>query len=240
MKSASSTPHGLECDIEKTQTIAQLLKIPIVQRDDSWYHTFYMNIPDASFACSNPQVLIGPDGFPYFILMIPEPNQPFESFCIRNMTDDFLLQRGWGVAINPAEKSADWVFSYGDIMNLNMNNEFFTEANRVVMKKEEIIKIDENILCAQPSDSYLPAQTRSVLRSFLIKSGLINPQIMMVSRSINGEVTQELVFNVFPEDFPSEERFNFRLQQISWFLPRYYMVLSISKNSELISNMTDL
>lgn len=240
MESDSSSTTRRECDVEKTQIIVELLQTPIVQRDDSWYHNFYMNIPEASFASVSPQVFTGPDGFPYFILKIPEPNQPFESFCIRNMSDDFLLQRGWGVALNPGEKSVDWVFSYGDILNLQLNNEFFTEANRVRMKKEEMIKTDENILCAQPSDSYVPARTRNVMRSFLINSGLINPQIMMVCRSINGEGIQELVFNVFPEDFPSEEGLNFRLQQISWFLPRHYIVLAISKNSELIINFTDL
>ncbi len=80
-----------KCDITKTQVIVELLQIPQEQRDDNWRQTFYDNVQTASFACGNPQIFNGPDGFPYFVLQTPEPNKPFESFCIRNMKADFLL-----------------------------------------------------------------------------------------------------------------------------------------------------
>src|SRR5688572_5443427 len=89
-----------ECDISKTQLLVDLFNVPLEQRDDAWRQNFYDNVQMASYACGNPQVFSGPDGFPYFILKTPEPNKPFESFCIRNMKDDFLLEKGFGVAIN--------------------------------------------------------------------------------------------------------------------------------------------
>ena len=136
--------------------MVDLFQIPQEQRDDNWRQTFYDNVQSASYACGNPQIFAGPDGFPYFVLKTPEANQPFESFCIRNMKDDFLLERGFGVAINPNGNSVDWVFSYGDIVNLHLNKEFFTKTDNVELENVVTIKKEEKVLLAQPSESYLP------------------------------------------------------------------------------------
>ena len=56
------------------------------------------------------------------------------------MKDDFLLDKSLGVAINPGENSVDWVFSYGDIVNLYLNNEFFTKTDIIEIQKEVTIK----------------------------------------------------------------------------------------------------
>ena len=229
-----------ECDITKTQVIVDLLQIPQEQRDDNWRQTFYNNVQTASFACGNPQIFNGPDGFPYFVLKTPEPNKPFESFCISNMKDDFLLDKGFGVAINPGENSVDWVFSYGDIVNLHLNNELFTKTDTIEIQNEETIKKDEKILLAQPSESFLPKQTRKALRSFLQSIGIKRPKIMLVCRTIDGQVIQELAVNIFREDFQTIDQLNYRLKQISWFLPRHYVVLSLPKDSNFTNNFADL
>ena len=88
-----------ECDITKTPLMIDLFQTPKEQRDDDWRRTFYENAQNASYACGSPQTFTGPDGFPYFILKSPEPNKPFESFCIRNMKDDFLLDKGWASSL---------------------------------------------------------------------------------------------------------------------------------------------
>lgn len=229
-----------ECDITKTQLMVDLFKIPQEQRDENWRQTFYDNVQTASFACGNPQVFNGPDGFPYFVLQTPEPNKPFESFCIRNMKDNFLLDKGFGVAINPKDNSVDWVFSYGDIVNLHLNKELFTKTDTVEIQNEEKIKKNEKVLLAQPSESFLPRQTRQALKSFLQSIGIKRPKIMMVCRTIDGQVIQELAFNIFREDFESIDHLNYRLKQISWFLPKHYVVLSLPKDSNFTNNFADL
>ena len=229
-----------ECDISKTQLIVDLCKIPAGERDDQWKQQFYEHVQTASFACGNPQVINGPDGFPYFVLHTPEPNKPFESFCIRNMKDDLLLAKGVGVVINPKENAVDWVFSYGDIVNLHLNNEFYSKKIDVELPAEETIRKEEKVLIAQPSESYLPAQARQVLRTFLQSVGVKRPKILMVCRNIGGEVVQELAFNVFREDVPSAEHLNYHLQRISWFLPRHYVVLSLPMSSNFSEHFADL
>jgi hypothetical protein len=229
-----------ECDITKTQVMVDLFKIPQEQRDDNWRQTFYENVQTASYACGNPQIFTGPDGFPYFILRTPEPSKPFESFCIRNMKDDFLLDKGFGVAINPGENSVDWVFSYGDIVNLHLNKEFFSKTDNIEIENEVTIKKEEKVLIAQPSESFLPRQARENLKAFLQSIGIKRPKIMMVCRTIDGQVIQELAFNIFREDFQSLDQLNYRLKQISWFLPRHYVVLSLPKDTNFTSHFADL
>lgn len=151
--------------------MVDLFTVPADQRDEAWRQRFYEHVPTASFACGNPQVFNGPDDFPYFVLSTPEPNKPFESFCIRNMKDDFLLEKGFGVAINPRENSADWVFSYGDIVNLHLNNEFYSKTDNIELPNEETIHKEEKLLIAQPAESYLPHQARQALKSFLQSTG---------------------------------------------------------------------
>lgn len=229
-----------ECDITKTQVMVDLFQISQEQRDENWRQTFYANVQSASYACGNPQIFTGPDGFPYFVLKTPEANQPFESFCLRNMKDDFLLERGFGVAINPKEASVDWVFSYGDIVNLHLNRELFTKTDTVEIENEVTLKKDEKVLIAQPSELFLPRQARQAIKTFLKSIGIKRPKIMMVCRTIDGQVIQELAFNVFREDFQSIDHLNYRLKQISWFLPRHYVVLSVPNESSFTTHFADL
>lgn len=229
-----------ECDITKTQVMVDLFKIPQEERDDNWHQQFYDNVKTASYASDDPQVFTGPDGFPYFVLRTPEPNKPFESFCINNLKDDFLFENGIGVVLNPGETSIDWVFSYGDMVNLHLNGEFFSRRQAVEIKNEEVVTSDEDFLVAQPSESYLPKQTRAILKSFLQSIGVEQPKVMLVSRTVEGEVIQELAFNIFHEDFETTEILNYRLQQISWFLPRHYIIVSLTRESGFIQYFADL
>jgi hypothetical protein len=233
-------PVRPECDITKTQLMVELFQIPTGERDDHWQERFCEQVQTASYACGDPQTFTGPDGFPYFVLKTPEAQKPFESFCIRNMKDDFLLERGLGVVINPKEDSVDWVFSYGDIVNLHLNKEFYTKPDNIEIQNVETLQKDEKVLLAQPSETYLPRQARQVLRSFLEFTGIKKPGILMLCRTLEGQTIRELAFNIFPEDFSSTEELNARLKQISWFLPRHYIVLALSKNSGLTADFADL
>lgn len=229
-----------ECDISKTQIMVDLFSVPKEQRDEKWKQTFFENAQTASFACNDPQVTTGPDGFTYFALLTPEAHKPFDSFCIRNINDDYLLENGIGIIINPNENSVEWVFSYGDLVNLHLNNEFYSETDNVEIKNEETINKDEEILVAQPSETYLPKKTRAVIKKYLQANGIRQPKIMMICRKIEGTVIQKLAFNIFKEDFPTTSQLNNLMQQLSWFLPRHYIILSVPKNSNLTSHFENL
>jgi len=239
--------NRVEADISKTPIIAELFKTPHHLRDDTWYNAFYSNVATASFACNTPQLLVGPDGFPYFILKTPEENKPFESFCIQNMKDDFLLDRGWGVVFNPAtDKSADWVFTHGDIVSLHLNNEFATPTDPAAIQNIEFIKTvgalkkEEKVMIAQPSADYLPFATRHALKLFLQIRGVKRPKVMMLSSYAESDVIRKLVFNIHPENYPVTAQLDYLMQQVGWFLPRQYIIIPLSKKSSLATGFCDL
>ncbi|CAN5503291.1 hypothetical protein BH11BAC3_BH11BAC3_32270 [soil metagenome] len=236
-----------ECDINKTGIVANLFKIPKDQRDNNWYQAFYENVATASFASTTPQVLTGPDGFPYFILNTPEENKPFESFCINNMKDDFLLDRGWGVVFNPAaDKSADWVFTHGDIVSLYLNNEFATATDPSAVEDIEftktvgVLKKEEKVIIAQPSEDYFPFATRCALKLFLQNKGIRKPKVMMLSSFKNDQVIRKLAFNIHPENYPVTTKLDHLMQQVGWFLPRQYIIIPLSKKSPLASGLNEM
>ncbi len=188
----------------------------------------------ASFRCSEPQVITGPDGFPYFQLLMPRPNESFQCYVIERMKDDFLLESGYGVVINPEGGQPDWVLTYGDIMNLDLNGEFYTAGPTPfsTLKEDETIQGDEQVLVAQPSEIIFTKANRAVLREFLISIGLSSPKLFLMCRnSPSGDASQELVFNVTPEDFESEEAFRNVMQTIGWFLPRHYSFVGMNEES---------
>ncbi|MEO7044099.1 MAG: hypothetical protein ABI091_02245 [Ferruginibacter sp.] len=236
-----------ECDINKTGVIAELLKVPRTIRDDAWYSSFYENVATASFQCSSPQLLTGPDGFPYFILRTPELNKPFESFCIKNMTEDFLLNNGWGVVFNPAQDgSADWVFTYGGIVNFHLNKTFWSAtdeaatANIAFEKNVGTTKKAEKVMVAQPSQDYLPDATRHAIKMFLQSKGIKTPKMMMITSVEEGTIYRKLVFNIHPEDYPVVSKLDFLMQQVGWFLPNNYILVPLPKKSELASGFHDM
>jgi len=224
----------LKCDVEKFHAIVELVKIPKNERDTSWQKSLLENIDAASFSESNPQIKIGHDGFPYFVFKTNENFNPFESFCIRKLKDSILLERGFGVVLNPVSNhESDWIFSCGDILNFHLNNEFYSNKLHSLHTGEEIISEDKEVMISQPSENYLPDVTKKFLKTTLIREGISKPKMTMISRMANNEMIHELIFNIFREDFPQENAFKMTIQKLQWYLPKHYIISAISKKSDL-------
>lgn len=222
-------------DLNKTGVLYNLVQTPQTERDEKWQQTFLDNISQASFRCGEPQIITGPDGFPYFQLFLPEPNKSFQCFVIERMKDDFLLASGFGVVINPTQNSADWVLSYGDILNLHLNKEFYTTTETPFSNEtnNETITENEEVMIGQPSETILPKQTRQHIAELLKINGIQAPKIalMMRHKKDGTGVTQDIVFNLTAKDFKDENTYRNVMQTISWYLPRHYSFVGIEKES---------
>ena len=64
-------------DIGKTQALYELLKAPDSQRNESWRNAVFSVVTDAPLALAKTQMVQGPDGFPYFVLLIPDEGMEF-------------------------------------------------------------------------------------------------------------------------------------------------------------------
>jgi len=217
-------------DLNKTNSLYTLVQVPRAKRDADWENAFLENVSAASFRSGNPQVQLGPDGLPYFQLFLPEPNKSFQCYVINKMKDDFLLAAGYGVAINPTKTGADWVFSYGDILNLYLNKEFYTDTETSFIKAENGVKIDENekIMVAQPAESLLPKQSQQIILNFLKESGIKTPKISLLMRhQKNGKgMVQDLVFNIDEQSFDNEQHYQRVVQKLAWYVPKHYTFIT--------------
>lgn len=216
--------------LDQTQAVAGLLEVPPTQRDEEWLRTFLLALPQAGFRCGTPQIIAGPDGFPYFQLFVPNPGEEFQCFVIAQMIPDFLLERGYGIVINPGGEQPDWVLTYGDLLNYHLNGAFFSSESLFSTNDSavQVLAKGDEIMIGQPSEAILPAQTRKLLRDFFELNGIQDPKVLLMMRKNGETVVQDLAFNIVPEGFESPEHYHNMMQTVTWYLPRHYTLLGLN------------
>jgi len=202
-------------DLEKTIIVNSLMEIPFEDRDEEWRDTFLKNIAECTLKLAETEVVVGPDGFPYFQLESAPKDQNFQAFVIKNRLKD-----------------PDWVFTYGDLVNFFLNEEFYTDES-IFSKKNTptIIGKDEEILVGQPAETILPQTVRTQIREFLDYYGVKNAKIMLLARNYKDEenATQDLAFNIVANQFSTEKEFTNIMEAIGWFLPRHYSYIGLDE-----------
>lgn len=230
-KNNNKQQDSLLGDLEKTITINQLMEIPFAERDEAWRDAFLKHIDGANLKLGDPEVILSNDGFPYIQLQTVSTGESFQAFVIKNQLKT-LIGQGFGIALNAHLKQPDWVFSYGDLVNLRLNGVFYTD--RGVFSHPDAYKgvdNDEEILVGQPSEAIFPNDLRHHIREFLQYSGVKNPKIMLIARNYTDEelATQDLVFNIMPTQFASEKDFNTIMNTLQWFLPKHYSFFGVDE-----------
>ena len=215
-------------DLNQTDAVIQLCQTPQASRDATWRQKFYAAIPDASMRTLNPQILRGPDGFPYFALLLPKEGESFETFCLTHVLDA-CLEHGFGIVINSDKAQPDFVLNYGSLWSFKSRGTFepslATKASAT--PKREVIENEREILIGQPSEAFLPAFAREVLARFLKGHlGVAKPACFLIN-DFSVEPTQNLVFNIERKAFPNDQAFDQAMHKLQWFLPRDYACVSL-------------
>jgi hypothetical protein len=211
----------IQGDLDKTAAIDDLLRIHPSARTEGWTKRLLTHLAGASFCCGEPQVITGPDGFPYFQLLMPKTGKEFESFCINQMKDEFLLLEGLGVVLNANLPQPTLVLSYGDILNLFLNGEFYSSTPDDASKKMTGTKpTEKNVHRGEPSELFLPKIAHEVINRFFEANHLHHPKIFLTHQK-EGKI--ELQFNFSPKDFPSMDHFCSFFDMLGWYLPRHYI-----------------
>lgn len=220
-------------DLEKTVIVNALMETPFEQRDTLWIDAFLKNIDGANLKLSQPEVILATDGYPYIQLETVKSDKSFQAFVIDQQLPSILGQ-GFGIVINAKNQTPDWVFTYGDIVNYELNDEFYTNESPFSTQTENVaITPDEKILIGQPSEAILPKYLKKQLREFLVQFGVKTPKTMLLARNYEDEqqVTQDLVFNFTPTQFATEEAFKEVMRTLAWFMPRHYSFFCIDEMS---------
>lgn len=232
-------PEQALYDINKTKIIVELLGVPANQRTEDWQQRFDESILQASFTCGNPQVVEGPDGFPYFMLQYPESKKPFNPYSLVSIKDH-VLKNGFGVALSPDGRQVIWSIPHGALVNLHLNGELFTQADHTNLPVREVLKEKTEVFYGQPSEEHLPAATREVLKDFLQTQGIDEPRVALMMRERPEGTTLELVFNIHAEEFESEEHFEALMKMVQWFLPGHYSITVLPKTPEFSEHLQPL
>ena len=201
-------------DLDKTGIITLLFKVPYEERDDEWKQEYFPNIADACLEAGVPQVIEGPDGYPYFHLKTPEIDTTFQGFSIKQLTEDFLFQEGVGLALNPSKEVPDWVFSYGDIVNYKAAGEFYSEPGKWQQFDPAVKTVSIN-----PPAEVLPPEARTVLRRYLQDYKINTPKIALIK---DREEHLQLMFEIPAGLFRHEDVRDDVGHSLSWFLPKHY------------------
>lgn len=220
-------------NFEYTQIIDDLLKAPKADRDDQWVSKFLSHVAEAAFISGEPQVIKGPDGFPYFQFFLPKGDQPTEYYVLSDMLDDFLLENGFGIALEPRNNQVEWILSYGDLMHYAIHRTFAIPTEHLFGKGEqadETIDGKEHIKTLDPPTYILPEKSRKVIKGFLEAQGVKDPKVCLLDRSESGK-GRELAFSLVPWQFANDNKYHQTMEVLGWFLPSYYSYVAIQEEA---------
>ena len=163
-------------DLEKTLIVNKLMETEFSQRNEEWVGEFLKNIGEAKLQLGDPEIIMDPDGFPYMHLKTVSTGESFKAFVLKNEIP-LLLEKTFGVIINPTNSKPDWIFSSGDILNYYLNEAFYTDET-IFSKNVNAITIqkDEDILVGAPSEEILPTFVRRSIKEHLQHAGIKNPK----------------------------------------------------------------
>lgn len=217
-------------DLEQTQRLATLIAVPPEQRDDAWADSFLAAAPNASLTSFEPQIAVGPDGFPYFQLALPEGGA-FTPFSIVHILKD-CLENGVGAVIHTntrRDENPAWVFTLGDLVSYSLFQDFSGDPK--VYKNEEPPpdeNVNQSLLRAAPSEEYFPAGARAAMGRFMHGPFQVpEPKIGLVSGpSLRPQ--ESLMVNLRASDYGGDaEKLSSAMGYLTWFVPKTYSVMAL-------------
>ncbi len=219
-------------DLQKTQVLGQLFATPRENRDDLWETMFYAAVADASLIAFEPQVRVGPDGFPYFELAIPDQGG-FTPFCITHI-HDYVLDKGVGVVVWGDFRRGDnpeWVFRYGHLLSYKLYGRFDDRSPEQLARGGGARRIEtpeeHRYLVTDPGEDYLPERTRELMLDYIRKvSKHPAPKIrLMYDAALNPP--KNLLLNITPYHFGGDQqKLAAAMKHLGWFLPPSYAMVT--------------
>jgi hypothetical protein len=195
-------------------------------RGAKWRHHFYDLIDTTPLKQRDPRIFLGPDGFPYYALDLPETGTAGD-VSVGDLIE-LATNRGFRIAIEPREERAAWVFTCGDLVTRRAFGGY--EFPRIGVAPSEaptfraVVKKTRRMEVLAPSHEMLPTYVRPLLHAYFTRTlGIAHPGVLVLA-SPDQEPTEQLVFRVGHGDFADEETFEDAIAGLTWFLPRHLVV----------------
>lgn len=217
-------------DLRQTRRLADLASIPPVQRDDAWRDSFFDAVPNASLVSFVPQTEVGPDGFPYFQLAVPDPG-PFTPFSMVHVLED-VLHNGSGIVIHSSTSRSEppvWVFTHGDMLAYRLFQDFGGDPEIYNTGEPPPVEgADRTLLRAVPSEAYFPPDSRAAMGRFMRgpfqhpdpRIGLVDGASLWPHRS--------LMVNLRARDYQGDRnKLDSAMRYLTWFIPKTYSIMPL-------------
>jgi hypothetical protein len=204
---------------EHTAKLAALFKVPFTDRNQNWVNEFRQYALNATMVSGEPQIMHGPDGFPYFYLAVPKSGQSVTPFCLVHIIDHCIAQ-GVGVVMfgSDGNKEPGFVFSYGQLACLKAFGRW--ELEEAFGKGLETSVVEENreVLTGVPNDTYYPKFMWPHLGRFMKEGlGMDKPKIgILIDRASTPH--ENLVLNIVAENIGDEQQLQKLARALQWFL----------------------
>lgn len=211
-------------DVGRTPLLAQLLAMPGDRRDDAWMDRFFDAAWTGSIYIPAANSLVGPDGFRYYRLVVPQMGEPFDSHCLGALVPDCLaLQSGAAFFLredDPSEAAA-FVCSLGLIDSLlRYDSPHGDPIDAAELAEGATDRADSggSVLLGTPSADFLPPVLASALHRFLAEEwGMKDPRVqIMVDTAMRP--SRALVISRKPSEFPEGSDIAWELRRVQWFL----------------------
>jgi len=215
-------------DLVGTRRLHELFAVARKRRDDAWFADFRRAAWNASVVVASPPVFAAPDGFPYMRLVLPAPNQSFQSNCLSNLCAA-CAERGWGIAFfaNEADPpdAVQYAMATGVLESLRSFGSWDgdpvdqAETEGHAIPTAVTVTGAREVLVAAPSPDYLPPHTAKLLHDHLVKRWqLAEPAVALL---IDSELrpTRNLVIGRKQSDFADEAEADGQMRMLLWYLP---------------------
>ncbi|MBV9409702.1 MAG: hypothetical protein JO164_12820 [Candidatus Eremiobacteraeota bacterium] len=209
-----------------TEELREHLAVPEDERGAKWRHRFYDLVDVVRLNQRDPRIFVGPDGFPYYALDLPEFGDDGD-ISVGDLVD-LATDRGFGIAIEPLGEVAAWVFTCGDLVTRRAFGGY--EVPRIGIVPAEaptfraVLKQTQRMEILAPDESMLPPYVRPLLHEYFTRTlGIAHPGVLALV-SPDQEPREQLVFRIARDDFPDDAAFENAIAGLTWFLPRHLVV----------------
>lgn len=203
------------------------LAVPEDQRGAKWRHRFYDLVEATPLRERNPRMFIGPDGFAYHALDMPDGGSLRGTLRIETLLES-ATTRGFGVVLEPEDDAAKWVFTCGDLVTRRAFGSWEFPRIGVSIAQgstfRDVLKATDAMSIGAPSATLLPPYVQPLLRRYFMRTlGIAEPGVLAIL-SEEQNPPEQLVFRLSRSDFPTDDDFENALAGITWFLPRHIVV----------------
>jgi len=220
-----------EIDIDNTDKLIELFKLPAGDRDAEWYIEFFRVVPTAALRVPEKEIMTGPDGFPYVLMFIPPADAEFRAFSVAAVLD-VCIEKGVGIAIYPEQQGQPlWVFTYGNLLSYKLTGQF--DARQSFTAPPPPTSAPRQMILSQPSEEFLPRHARGSIRRFLEMNGVKDPKIALLTDPAVFP-PQQLAFDLRPDQFQSRELFEEICRRLTWYLPPSYVFRTLQQRDPKI------